>query len=64
MLDKTLTDFKIYYQTTLIKTVCYWCKGRQINGTEQRARNRPTYGQQTMDNWHVWTCEKVSSVIK
>lgn len=32
----TLTDFKIYYKATVMRTVWHLCKDRQIvNGTEQ-----------------------------
>ena len=37
-------DFRLYYKATLIKTVCYWHKDRNIESVEQdrKPRIKPT----------------------
>lgn len=35
----TLPYLNSYYKATVIKTVQYWCKDKEITGTEQKIQN-------------------------
>ena len=43
-----LPEFKTYHKATVIKTVWYWWKNRQISGIEQR-----THKEKPVNNWFV-----------
>lgn len=43
-----LPDLRLYYKRTVIKTVCYGHRNRQVNGLEQGPEIKPcNYGQST-----------------